>query len=167
MADHNDDAANNGALEIVSDKQADAGGERISLKAEVTTADGRSLDPQKHDSDAAREIAAELCEALTQAYAAQDAVRPETLAISVQTVLETLLSGIEKEGVDTTTMRVALANSVLSNGRATVKIDVSGEPMAAVEPETEQEIEQEAKQTSSSKSQLDHLMDLKPGITIH
>ena len=173
MADHNDDASNNGALEIVSDKQADAGGERISIRAEVTTADGRSLDPQKHDSEAAREIAAELCEALTGAYAAQDAVRPETLAISVQTVLETLLSGIEKEGVDTTTMRVALANSVLSNGRATVKIDVSGEPMTETEQAVEQNIKQDAepssgaKQSAGKKPTFDHLMDLKPGVTIH
>lgn len=117
-----------GSLEIISEAGPDASGERITLRAELSTAEGRSLDPQKHDGEAAREIATELCDALTKAYAAQEAARPETLAIAVQTVLETLLSGIEREGVDTTTMRVALANSVLANGRATVSIDVTGAP---------------------------------------
>lgn len=155
MADQNDDARNDGALEILSDKGADAGGERITLRAEVSTLDGRSLDPQKHDSEAARDIATHMCEALTQAYAARDAARPETLAIAVQTVLETLLSGIEKEGVDTTTMRVALANSVLSNGRATVKIDVSGEAR-----EDKEDKEEEATAPNP-------LLEMQPSATIH
>lgn len=120
-----DDAAHDGLIDSGDDSIEL--GERITLRAEMATGIGRSLDPQKHDSDAARVIATDLCDALTDAYAKQDGARPETLAIAVQTVIETLLSGIEREGVDTTTMRVALANSVLSNGRATVSIDVSGD----------------------------------------
>ena len=156
MADRNDDAPAD-SLEIVSDA-AEAGNERITLRAEISTADGRSLDPKKHDGAAAREIATELCEALTQAYAAQEAARPETLAIAVQTVLETLLSGIEKEGVDTTTMRVALANSVLSNGRATVSIDVAGESVTVAEAEPEKK---------KPEPERDLLLEMQPGVTIH
>jgi hypothetical protein len=159
MVDRNDNAPD-GSLEIVSDA-AEAGVERITLRAEISTADGRSLDPKRHDSEAARAIATELCEALTEAYAAQDAARPETLAIAVQTVLETLLSGIEKEGVDTTTMRVALANSVLSNGRATVSIDVAAEPQKTEsrKPEPERQPEHEPERSP--------LLDMAPGVTIH
>lgn len=109
--------------ENASDEAATA--ERIALKAEVESAVGRALDPQRHESDDARMIASELCNALTDVYADHGSVRPETLAIAVQTVLETLLSGIEREGVDTVAMRVALANSLLSNGGAEVSIDIA------------------------------------------
>lgn len=102
------------------------GRERITLRAEITGAEGRALDPQSHDTETAREIAVSLCTALTDAYAKHEKVRPETLAVAVQTVLETLLSGIEREGVDGASMRVALANSLLVNGDASVQIDVDG-----------------------------------------
>ena len=103
--------------------------EKITLKAEITSTNGRALDPQNHDSNVAREIARELCDTMTKSYAGRDDVRPETLAIAAQTVIETLMSGIEREGVDCASMRVALANSLLVNGSATVEIDVDGERM--------------------------------------
>ncbi|MEL6318233.1 MAG: hypothetical protein AAFR16_11420, partial [Pseudomonadota bacterium] len=68
--------------------------EKITLNAEIDGSDGRALDPQAHDASAARGIATDLCTALTEAYAKHENVRPETLAVAVQTVLETLLSGI-------------------------------------------------------------------------
>lgn len=110
------------------EKTGDKPGEKITIQAEITGSDGRSLDPQQHDVDVARAIATELCNALASSYEKQDTARPETLAIAVQTVLETLLSGIEREGVNCASMRVALANSMLANGNATVTIEVDGEP---------------------------------------
>lgn len=100
--------------------------QRISMKAEIEAGSGRALDPQNHDSNVAREIALELCTALSSAFGKHDQARPETLAVAVQTVLETLISSIEKEGVDAASMRVALANSMLVNGDAEVSIDVGG-----------------------------------------
>ena len=107
-------------------------GEKITLNAQIVGADGRALDPQNHDSDTARKIATDLCSALAEAYGKHETVRPETLAIAVQTVLETLLSGIEREGVDAASMRVALANSVLVNGRADVTIEVDGKQVPSL-----------------------------------
>lgn len=100
--------------------------EKITLKAEIVSVNTRALDPQNHDNEAARDIATKLCRALTAAYGEHDGVRPETLAVAVQTVLETLISGIEREGVNAASMRVALANSLLVNGDADVKIEIDG-----------------------------------------
>ena len=100
--------------------------QRISLNAEIEAGEGRALDPQNHDANAARSIALELCSALSSSFNKHEDARPETLAIAVQTVLETLISSIEKEGVDAASMRVALANSMLVNGDAKVSIDVGG-----------------------------------------
>lgn len=110
-----------GAPEASADAQ-----ERITLRAEITGGGDKALDPQRHESDVAREIAVDLCGALSNAYGKHEKVRPETLAVAVQTVLETLLSGIEREGVNAASMRVALANSLLVNGQAAVEIDVNG-----------------------------------------
>lgn len=101
--------------------------ERITMKAEITGGGDRALDPQRHQSDISRDIAVDLCGALSKAYGKHEQVRPETLAVAVQTVLETLLSGIEREGVNAATMRVALANSLLVNGQGSVEIDVNGQ----------------------------------------
>lgn len=106
--------------------------EKITLSAEIEGAEGRALDPQNHDTEIARTIATDLCNALAEAYNKHETVRPETLAIAVQTVLETLLSGIEREGVDAASMRVALANSMLVNGKAVVKIQVDGKPAPSI-----------------------------------
>lgn len=107
-------------------------GEKITLKAEIVSADGQALDPQNHDGAMAREIARELCEAMTQSYAKHTEVGPETLAVAAQTMIETLMSGIEREGVDCASMRVALANSMLVNGAATVEINVDGKRVPSV-----------------------------------
>ncbi|MCI4663319.1 MAG: hypothetical protein MRY74_01235 [Neomegalonema sp.] len=104
-------------------------GEVIKMKAQIVGSDERALDPQNHDSEMAREIAKELCDAMTKSYGERDDVRPETLAIAAQTVIETLMSGIEREGVNCASMRVALANSLLVNGDAKVEIEVDGESM--------------------------------------
>ncbi len=106
--------------------------ERITLKAEIVGSDGKALDPQSHDAAIAREIAVDLCAALSDAYAKHEKVRPETLAVAVQTVLETLISGIEREGVDAASMRVALANSLLVNGDAQVEINVNGRRVPSI-----------------------------------
>ena len=100
----------------------------LNSSAEIAGATSRALDPLRYDADAARLIAKDLCEALTDSYDRRGAVRPETLAVAVQTVLETLLCGVEREGVDAASMRVALANSMLVNGRAEVRIMVDGKP---------------------------------------
>lgn len=100
--------------------------QRISLSAIIDAGAGRALDPQKHNAEEARQIAVELCNALTSSFSRHDKTRPETLAVAVQTVLETLISSIEREGVNAASMRVALANSMLVNGDAEVKIDVDG-----------------------------------------
>lgn len=106
--------------------------ERITLRAEILGAGDRALDPTRHNADTARDLARELCDALANAYGKrEDTVRPETLAIAVQTVLETLLSGFEREGVDAASMRVALANSLLVNGDGDVQIEVDGQPVAS------------------------------------
>ena len=110
----------------MTEKKDSGAQQRISLKAEIVAGEGRALDPQNHDATAARSIAVELCNALSDAFSRHDAARPETLAVAVQTVLETLISSIEKEGVDAASMRVALANSMLVNGDAEVSIDVGG-----------------------------------------
>ena len=106
--------------------------EKITLRAQIVSTEGRALDPQNHDSDAAREIARELCEAMTKSFASREHVGPETLAIAAQTMIETLMSGIEREGVDCASMRVALANSLLVNGDATVEIDVDGKSVPSI-----------------------------------
>lgn len=108
--------------------------ETITLRAEIDNDQGRALDPQAHDPSAARGIATDLCNALTQAYTKHDGVRPETLAVAVQTVLETLLSGVEREGVHASGMRVALANSLLVNGDARVQIEVGDERVPSILP---------------------------------
>ncbi len=102
------------------------GGEKITLTAEIVSAEGRALDPQNHDDSVARDIARELCDAMVECYGRRQDVGPETLAIAAQTMLETLMSGIEREGVDCASMRVALANSLLVNGQAQVEIAVDG-----------------------------------------
>lgn len=109
--------------------------QRIVLSAEITAKGGRALDPQNHDSDAARDIALDLCGALSESFGKHDNTRPETLAVAVQTVLETLISSIEREGVDAASMRVALANSMLVNGDAKVAIDVDGQRVPSFIPE--------------------------------
>lgn len=110
--------------------------EHITLFAELNEPAGPSLDPKNHDVDTARKLAEKLCETIVEAYYDGEQVRPETLAVGVQTALETLLSGFEREGVQAGVMRVALANSLLTNGKAQVKIEVDGKPEAAEIPET-------------------------------
>ena len=112
------------ALERAEDDNAVK--QRISMSAEIDAGAGRALDPQNHDATTARDIALELCSALSDSFGRHQEARPETLAVAVQTVLETLISSIEREGVDAASMRVALANSMLVNGEAKVKIDVDG-----------------------------------------
>ncbi|MEM9724807.1 MAG: hypothetical protein AAF909_05005 [Pseudomonadota bacterium] len=109
-----------------------APGQRISLSAVIEAGSNRALDPQQHDANAARDIALELCSALSESYGRHAEARPETLAVAVQTVLETLISSIEREGVDAASMRVALANSLLVNGDAEVSIDVDGKPVPSI-----------------------------------
>lgn len=106
--------------------------EKITLTAKIDSPEGRALDPQNHDSDLAREIARELCEAMTKSYADRDHVGAETLAIAAQTMIETLMSGIEREGVNCASMRVALANSLLVNGDAQVEIAIDGKPVPSM-----------------------------------
>ncbi|MEL6979938.1 MAG: hypothetical protein AAGM38_14810 [Pseudomonadota bacterium] len=107
-------------------EQAETAGHRIALSATIQAGPGRALDPQKHDAQEARDIAVALCNALTTSFSNNEKTRPETLAVAVQTVLETLISSIEREGVDAASMRIALANSMLVNGEAQVKIDIDG-----------------------------------------
>lgn len=107
-------------------------GEKITLKAEIVSSEARALDPQNHDTDLARDIARELCEAMTQCYSKRADVGPETLAIAAQTMIETLMSGIEREGVNCASMRVALANSLLVNGDATVEIAIDGRKVPSI-----------------------------------
>ncbi len=97
--------------------------ENILLHAEIRDDTGPALDPERHEPKPAGALAKALCDALVEAYREQENARPETLAIAAQTLLETLLSGFEAEGVGTARMRIALANSVLSNGHAAVTID--------------------------------------------
>lgn len=99
----------------------------ILLSAEIREDTGPSLDPERHEPKIAGALAKSLCDALVEAYRGQDSARPETLAVAVQTMLETLLSGFEDEGVSTARMRIALANSLLVNGHASVTIDMGGE----------------------------------------
>lgn len=106
--------------------------ETITLKAAIESTEGRALDPQNHDSALARDIARELCEAMTESYARYEHVGPETLAIAAQTMIETLISGIEREGVNCASMRVALANSLLVNGDAAVEIAVNGRSVPSI-----------------------------------
>ena len=113
-------------LEETTETVSEVERQRISLKATIDAAGGRALDPQNHDASQARDIALELCKALSESYGDRESARPETLAVAVQTVLETLISSIEREGVNAASMRVALANSMLVNGDAEVKIDVDG-----------------------------------------
>lgn len=123
----------NDATKKIATKSA---AECITLKAEIKGSEGRALDPQTHDAEIAREIAVDLCGALSDTYGKHEKVRPETLAVAVQTVLETLISGIEREGVDAASMRVALANSLLVNGDASVEININGKDVAATLAET-------------------------------
>ncbi|MEO1329680.1 MAG: hypothetical protein AAFW46_08460 [Pseudomonadota bacterium] len=105
-------------------RAADA--ELITLNAEIREDTGPALDPERHEPKMAGDLAKSLCDALVEAYRTQESARPETLAVAAQTMLETLLSGFEAEGVGTGRMRVALANSLLVNGHASVSIDVTG-----------------------------------------
>lgn len=115
--------------------QTESGEQNIKMSAQILAGGGRALDPQNHDANAARDIAVELCSALSNSFGKHESVRPETLAVAVQTVLETLISSIEREGVNAASMRVALANSLLVNGDAAVQIEVDGKSVPTDIPE--------------------------------
>lgn len=100
---------------------------KITLHAEIDDASGPSLDPQRHDPGAARTLALELCQVLTGAMAADREHSPETMAVAVQTALETLISECERNGLSGASMRVALAKSLLENGKAYVRLEIDGD----------------------------------------
>lgn len=108
----------------------------ILLRAEIREDTGPALDPERHEPKVAGALAKALCDAMVEAYRELDQARPETLAVAAQTMLETLLSGFEDEGVATSRMRVALANSLLSNGHAAVTIELGGQDVEATRPVT-------------------------------
>lgn len=100
---------------------------RITLHAEIEDAKGPSLDPQRHDPGAARVLALELCQVLTAAMAEEREHSPETMAVAVQTALETLISECERNGLSGAGMRIALAKSLLENGKAYVRLEIDGD----------------------------------------
>lgn len=99
----------------------------ITLHAEIEEKTGPALDPQRHDPKAARVLALELCSVLTGAMSEEREHSPETMAVAVQTALETLISECERNGVSGAGMRVALAKSLLENGKAYVRLEIDGD----------------------------------------
>ncbi|MCI4660381.1 MAG: hypothetical protein MRY63_00985 [Neomegalonema sp.] len=95
---------------------------RLTMIAQITEAQGPRLQPGSFDQPTARAIAQELCDALVATYERYDDSRPETLCLSVASALETLLNGIEQEGVSTTAMRVALAKMLIECGEGSVEL---------------------------------------------
>ena len=100
---------------------------RITLHAEIEDREGPSLDPQRHDASSARALARQLCNVLTSSMATEPSHSPETMAVAVQTALETLISECERNGLSGAGMRVALAKSLLENGKAYVRLEIDGE----------------------------------------
>ena len=99
----------------------------ITLHAEIKEAAGASLDPQRHDPKSARDLALEICRVLSGAMAEDRDHSPETMAVAVQTALETLISECERNGLCGAGMRIALAKSLLENGRARVRLQIDGD----------------------------------------
>lgn len=100
---------------------------RITLHAEIEEKAGPALDPQRHDPGAARTLAVELCQVLTGAMSEEREHSPETMAVAVQTALETLISECERNGLSGSGMRIALAKSLLENGSAYVRLEIDGD----------------------------------------
>ena len=75
----------------------------------------------------ARTLARQLCDVLTSNMETEPSHSPETMAVAVQTALETLICECERNGLSGASMRVALAKSLLENGKALVRLEIDGE----------------------------------------
>ncbi|MEO1292506.1 MAG: hypothetical protein AAFV62_06715 [Pseudomonadota bacterium] len=95
---------------------------RLKMIAEIDEDKGPRLSPESFDHQSARAIAQEICNALVGAYQSRQDSRPETLCLALASSLETLLDGIEKEGVSVSTMRLALAKMLIECGEGTVEL---------------------------------------------